>query len=309
MCLRAWQLSLTGHSRWLAAECVPTLRPMNNTLTTPDGLALHLQRWPVMAPARGTVLIVHGLGEHMGRYAPMAAQLNGWGWQVVGFDQRGHGRSEGPKGALAASDDLLRDLALVIDAVQADPGGPLVLLGHSMGGLVAARFVAEGLSPQPAAWYRKLDALVLSSPALDPGMNAVQKLLLALLGGLTPDLAVSNGLKPEWISRDQAVVRAYVADPLVHGRITPRLTRFIVDGGTLVLERAPQWKLPTLLLYAGSDRCVAPAGSAAFAASVPKAVVTSREFAGLYHEIFNEPEKADAFDALGAWLSKGLAAY
>jgi alpha-beta hydrolase superfamily lysophospholipase len=222
---------------------------------------------------------------------------------VVGYDQRGHGRSGGPKGALASNEDLLRDLALVIDAVQADPGGPLVLLGHSMGGLVAARFAAEGLAPEPAAWYRHLDALVLSSPALDPGMNAVQKLLLAVLGALAPKLAVNNGLKPEWISRDKAVVQAYVADPLVHDRITPRLTRFIVDGGKRVLERAPQWKLPTLLLYAGSDRCVAPAGSAAFAASAPKTAVTSREFAGLYHEIFNEPEKADAFAALGAWLA------
>jgi len=275
---------------------------MHNTLTTADGLKLHVQRWPVMVPARGTVLIVHGLGEHIGRYAAVAAQLNAWGWEAVGYDHRGHGQSEGPRGALSTTNDLLRDLSLVVDAVRASAGAPLVLLGHSMGGAVAARFVAEGLAAQPAAWYRPCDALVLSSPALDAGMNVLQKLLLGLLGPLAPGLAVSNGLQPEWISRSKAVVQAYKDDPLVHDRITPRLTRFVVEAGARVRQDAPRWRLPTLLLYAGADRCVAPAGSAAFAAAAPAGVVTAREFAGLYHEVFNEPERDEAFAALGAWL-------
>ena len=104
-----------------------------------------------------------------------------------------------------------------------------------------------------AAWHRRVDALVLSSPALDPGMNAGQKLLLAVLGRLAPGLAVGNGLKPEWISRDPAVVAAYVADPLVHDRVTPRLARFILDGGAVVRSVAARWAAPTLLLWAGSD--------------------------------------------------------
>jgi alpha-beta hydrolase superfamily lysophospholipase len=273
---------------------MPTLRAMNDTLATADGLTLHGREWPV-AGARGTVLIVHGLGEHIGRYAHVAARLNGWGWNAVGFDHRGHGSSEGRRGALAHDDDLLQDLARVVDAVRAKHPGPLVLLGHSLGGLIAARFVAEGLRP--------IDALVLSSPALDPGMNAAQKLLLAVLGPLAPSLAVGNGLKPDWISRDPAVVKAYIADPLVHDRVTPRLVRFIVDGGEFVRARAAQWTVPTLLLYAGSDRCVAPAGSAAFAAAAPVAVVTSQVFAPLFHEIFNEPEQDQVFAVLGAWLA------
>ncbi len=296
--MRQLRLSPTGQ-----AERLPTLRRMNNTLTAADGLALHLQHWPVEGPARGTVLIVHGLGEHIGRYARVAARLNGWGWNVVGYDQRGHGRSAGALGRLNHADDLLCDLAFVIDALQAQAAGALVLLGHSMGGLVAARFVAEELAAQPAAWARPVDALVLSSPALDPGMNAVQKLMLALVGPLAPNLGVNNGLNPDWISRDKSVVQAYVADPLVHDRIAPRLARFIVDGGEAVRRHAPQWRLPTLLLYAGSDRCVAPVGSSAFAAAAPKAVVTVREFPALFHEIFNEPEQAEVFAALGAWLA------
>ena len=263
---------------------------------TADDLTLQVREWP-LADARGSVLIVHGLGEHIGRYAHVAAQINAWGWNAVGYDQRGHGRSEGARGALAKPDDLLRDLALVVDAVRENNPGPLVLLGHSMGGLVAARFVAERV--------RSVEALVLSSPALDAGMSGFQKLLLAVLGSLAPNLALGNGLKPAWISRDPAVVQAYVADPLVHDRITPRLARFIADGGEFVLARAVQWSVPTLLLYAGSDRCVAPAGSAAMAAAAPKSVLTVREFAPLFHEIFNEPEQGEVFAVLEAWLSSG----
>ena len=276
-----------------------------SSLATGDRLRLHGQAWPLYAEgARGSVVVVHGLGEHIGRYAALAAQLNAWGWQVAGFDHRGHGHSDGPRGGLARDDDLLRDLAQVIDTTRASWPGPLVLLGHSMGGLVAARFVAEGLQAQPAGWHRAVDALVLSSPALDPGMNRGQKLLLGVLGRLAPDLAVGNGLKTEWISRDRGVVDAYVADPLVHDRITPRLARFILDGGSLVHGLAPRWKVPTLLLWAGSDRCVAPAGSQAFVAAAPQAIVRAQAFAPLFHEIFNEPEKDVVYAALRAWLAE-----
>jgi alpha-beta hydrolase superfamily lysophospholipase len=276
---------------------------MRPTLTTADGLQLHVREWPV-GNARGTVVMVHGLGEHIGRYAHVAAQLNAWGWSALGYDHRGHGNSEGARGALHHSDDLLNDLALVVDLARAQTTGPLVLLGHSLGGLVAARFVAGSAAPAGPAWARRVDALVLSSPALDAGTTAWQKLLLAVLGPLAPNLAVNNGLKPAWISRDAAVVAAYTADPLVHDRITPRLARFIVDAGAWVLANAALLPVPTLLLYAGSDRCVVPAGSAALAAAAPKALFTVQAFKPLYHEIFNEPEQAEVFAVLGGWLAR-----
>jgi alpha-beta hydrolase superfamily lysophospholipase len=269
---------------------------MDTSLTMADGLRLHLRVWPVARP-QGSVLIVHGLGEHIGRYAAVAGQLNQWGWRVVGYDQRGHGLSQGPRGALPHAEALLEDLSRVVIAVRRNAHGPLLLLGHSLGGLIAARFVAGG-----GAWGPPVDALVLSSPALDPGMNAVQKALLAVLGPLAPGLALGNGLKPAWISRDAAVVRAYVDDPLVHDRVTPRLVRFIVDAGVQVRAQAAAWQVPTLLLYAGSDRCVDPGGSRAFAAAAPVAIVARREFAALYHEIFNEPERAQVLAALRSWL-------
>jgi alpha-beta hydrolase superfamily lysophospholipase len=134
-------------------------------------------------------------------------------------------------------------------------------------------------------------------------MSALQKLSLATVGSLLPGLAVGNGLKPAWISRDPKVVAAYTADPLVHNRIVPRLVRFIVDGGELVRARAPQWTLRTLLIYAGADRCVAPHGSDAFAAGAPKGVVQARAYPGLFHEIFNEPEQAEVLRGLSDWLA------
>ena len=268
-----------------------------------DGIRLHLREWP-RQPATGTILIVHGLGEHSGRYEHVAAFLNGRGWRVVGYDHRGHGQSGGCRGRLAQGDDLLVDLAQVIEAVRVGITGPLVLLGHSLGGLVAARFVAGGLEQPRPAWHRAVEALALSSPVLASNMSFVQRAMLAVLEPLAPNLAVANGLVSTGISRDPAVVAAYDADPLVHDRIAPRLARFVVDGGTAVLALAPAWTTPTLLLWAGSDRLVDARGSAAFAAAAPPAVVTAQVFPSLFHEIFNEPEQADVLSVLGAWLDK-----
>ena len=203
---------------------------MNRTIRTRDGLALFTQDWPSDG-ARGTIVIVHGLGEHIGRYAHVAASLNGSGWSVVGVDHRGHGRSPGERGRLVRDDDLLFDLAAVADAVRGEVDGPVVLLGHSLGGLVAARFVAGGIASQTPAWHRPVDALALSSPALAVAMSPLQRVVLATLGPLAPDLGVSNGIAPRSVSRSPATFAGYAQDPHVHDRVTARLTRFIVDAG------------------------------------------------------------------------------
>ncbi len=274
-----------------------------NPVITDDGLALHLRTWPAERARRGVVVLVHGLGEHVERYDHVARRLAAQGWAVVGYDHRGHGRSPGQRGGMPADESLCADLGRVLYAAREAFPGPLVLVGHSLGGLVAGRFVAEGLQPRPAAWWRPVDALVMSSPALDPGTNAVQKLLLAVVAPMLPDLAVGNGLKVDWISRDARVVQAYAADPLVHDRITGRLGLFVARQGPAVIAAAPRWTTPTLLMWAGADRCVAPAGSAAFAAGAPAAVVTAREWPGLFHEIFNEPEQDAVLAALADWLA------
>ena len=275
---------------------VSTLR----TFTAADGENLAIHDWALAPgePVRATVLLVHGLGEHVGRYDAVARRLNDWGFAVRGYDQYGHGESAGPRGGLTSDARLLDDLADMVDATRArmPAGQPLVLLGHSMGGLVASRFVALQLRP--------VDALVLSSPALDPGLNAVQKLLLATLPRIAPDLRVGNGLDAQYLSHDPAVVAAYLADPLCHDRISARLARFIATGGPATVARAAHWTVPTLLLWAGSDKLVNPAGSRAFASAAPKGVVQSHCFEPLFHELFNEsPELADpVFERLHHWL-------
>jgi alpha-beta hydrolase superfamily lysophospholipase len=247
---------------------------------------------------RGVVILVHGLGEHAGRYDHVARQLNDWGFAVRGYDQCGHGESGGAPGSLPTDTRLLDDLADIVDSTRArmDEGTPLILLGHSMGGLVAGRFVSLGMRP--------VDALVMSSPALNPGLSAFQKLLVAVLPKFFPNLRVGNGLNASFISHDPAVVAAYQADKLVHDRISARLARFIATAGPATVALAPQWKVPTLLMYAGDDRLVQPQGSRDFAAAAPAAVVSTHCFEGLYHEIFNELDATPVFAALRQWLDQ-----
>jgi alpha-beta hydrolase superfamily lysophospholipase len=269
-----------------------------STFTASDGDNLAVQDWPLEpgVALRGVVLIVHGLGEHAGRYGHVAHRLNAWGFAVRGYDQCGHGESGGLPGSLPTDTRLLDDLADLIDSTRArmEPGTPLIVLGHSMGGLVAGRFVSLGL--------RKVDALVMSSPALNPGMNAFQKFLVAVLPRIAPNLRVGNGLNPAYISHDPAVVDAYNADPLVHDRISARLARFFSTAGPATVAAAPQWKVPTLVLFAGDDRLVRPQGSRDFVAAAPQEWVSAVCFDTLYHEIFNELDAEPVFAALRSWL-------
>ena len=267
---------------------------------TPD-LQLALRDWPLAdhPNAGAQVLIVHGLGEHSGRYEHVAQKLNSWGYAVRSFDLWGHGLSDGERGSMRDAHAMLDDLAAVVDHTRKTmpPGQSLVLLGHSLGGLLAARFVSLRMRP--------IDALVLSSPALDPGLNALQKLLLATLPGIAPNLRVGNGLQVKYLSHDPAVVAAYQADPLVHDRICARLALFIAQAGREVLATAPQWNTPTLLLFAGQDKLVSPQGSRDFLKLAPGAMVQSLCFDALFHEIFNESDASSVFAALQQWLQVG----
>ena len=269
--------------------------------TLRDGLNIALFDWPLQhrRRPRGVVVIVHGLGEHAWRYDVLAERLNEWGFHVRAYDQRGHGSSGGARGVLPSDDALLGDLREILDDTRShltEPWAcPLILFGHSMGGLIAATWVQRGLGP--------VDKLVLSSPALDTGIKPIMKTLVGLLLRWAPNLALGNGLDVNALSHDEAVVAAYQKDPLVHDRISARLAHFIDSNGPPVLAAAPQWKVPTLLLYAGDDRLVKPQGSRAFANAAPTGVVTSRCLEGQYHEIFNEADPSQAFEALKTWLA------
>ena len=265
--------------------------------------ALALFDWAMPAnKPLGTVLLVHGLGEHAGRYGEVAAHLHQWGFAVRAYDQQGHGQSAGARGDMLRPGSLQADLCRVIDDTRQRPdlvGTPLILLGHSMGGLVVARTLAEGLRPVNAG---------LSSPALGAFPNLLQKMLLATLPRVVPHLRVDNGLKADFVSRDPDVVKAYKADALVHRRISAGLAAWILENGEKTLDDAPQWQVPTLLLYAGQDKLVNAQASADFAHAAPQAVVQAQCFEAMYHEIFNDLYRAQVFTALKRWLLQRFSA-
>ena len=269
-------------------------------LHMPDGQPLRLHDWP-LPQARGGVLIVHGLGEHAGRYDRLARWFNTLGYAVRAWDQRGHGQSPGPRGALNHPDDLLADLSVVhADYARALGAAPL-LLGHSMGGLVALRAVLdERVTPQ---------ALVLSSPALRSHASRELQRLAATLAHLLPNLRLRNGLDLERLSHDAQVVAAYRDDPLCHDRVSPRLADFIFRAGASCIADADRLEVPALLLVAGDDALVDATGSRDFSAAAARTKrLTTRYFAALYHELFNEaePGRGQVLRQLQDWL---LASY
>ncbi len=267
------------------------------TLKTSDQIELFVKDWLLddKTVKRGAVLIVHGLGEHCERYARLAEFLNENGFDVRGYDQRGHGKSGGNRSEIPTENALLEDAKFVYEDFARNYAEPPFLLGHSMGGAVAVRAAVEKfITPR---------GLILSSPAITAKLSLSEKMQLKL-GRLTPNIAVSNGLKVEYISHDKQVVEDYKNDELVHDRITPRLANFIIDSGQETLKKAADFHIPTLLLIAGDDRLVDAGGAKQLFAKLPKNSATMHLYENLYHEIFNEPEadRAKVFADLKNWL-------
>ncbi|WP_266168754.1 alpha/beta hydrolase [Dyella subtropica] len=267
-------------------------------VTMPDGRQLAVRDWS-HAKMRGAVLIVHGLGEHSGRYQRLAQWFHTRGYAVRSYDQRGHGQSDGQRGALDHPDDLLEDLAVVYNQYAANlPVRPL-LLGHSMGGLVAARCVLDRRITPPA--------LMLSSPAFRCHEPAWLQRLAGLLAKTVPRLPLSNGLKLDKLSHDTQTAADYRTDPLCHNRITPRMADFIFRTGASSIADASRLSMPTLLLVSGPDGLVDSSGSRDFASAAWAGNhLTTRFFDTLYHELFNEaePGRSQVLKQLGDWLQK-----
>jgi alpha-beta hydrolase superfamily lysophospholipase len=277
---------------------VESVKHGESWLSMADGQRLFVRDWP-LAQSRGAVLIVHGLGEHSGRYQRLAAWFNQRGYAVRGYDQRGHGRTPGRRGGLRHADDLLEDLATVYQDYAASQSHAPLLLGHSMGGLVAARTVLDGRLTPPA--------LVLSSPALRSWESPRMIALARLLSHITPNLPLRNGLDAGKLSHEASVVADYRRDPWRHGWITPRLADFIFHAGAACIADAASLAVPTLLLVADADGLVDPAGSRAFARkAATSGQLTTRFFSTLYHELFNEaePGRTQVLLQLGDWLGR-----
>lgn len=269
-----------------------------SSLTMQDGTRLHVVDYHPASAASGSVVILHGLGEHAGRYRHVADFFVARGFAVRTYDHRGHGRSDGKRGDVPGNDTLLDDAYAVMADWRAQsrtPAAAPLLVGHSMGGLFAARLATEGRTP--------LSGLVLSSPALALPLNGAQKLLLKTLSALAPGLAVSNGLKVRYLSHDAAVVAAYQADPLVHDRISARLLNAMLAAIDGAQQAAASLSIPVLLLVSGSDRLVDARGSRDFHARLQPALARLIEYPSLYHELFNETDAAQVFGDLDNWLA------
>ncbi|MFC4526228.1 lysophospholipase [Dyella halodurans] len=267
-------------------------------LTMADGQRLFVRDWP-QARSQDAVLIVHGLGEHSGRYQRLAMWFRTRGYAVRSYDQRGHGQTPGVRGAMRHHDDLLEDLATVYNDYASHLPRPPLLLGHSMGGLVAARAVLDQRMQPPA--------LVLSSPAFRSWESVWLRRLAAVLARVTPSLPLPNGLPFDKLSHDPQVAPAYKADALRHRWITPRMADFIFRAGEHSIRDSSQLHIPTLLLVAGADRLVDPSGSRDFAAGAwASQKLTTRYFDALYHELFNEaePARSQVLKQLGDWLQR-----
>jgi alpha-beta hydrolase superfamily lysophospholipase len=267
-------------------------------LTMADGQQLFLRDWSGRA-THSAVLMVHGLGEHSGRYDALAKWFVSHGYAVRSYDQRGHGRTPGRRGALRHSDDLLRDLTAVYENYAIHSGRHPLLLGHSMGGLVALRAVLDG-RVEPSG-------LVLSSPALRSFEPLWLRRLAAVLARVLPNLPLRNGLPIDALSHDTKVVEEYRTDPLRTGWITPRLADFIFRTGASSITDAWRLRVPSLLLAAGSDRLVDPSGSRDFANGAwATHQLTSRFFDTLFHELFNETEtgRHQVLAQLAEWLRR-----
>lgn len=269
---------------------------LRDTQRMADGVVLVRRNWPV-EHARHGVLLVHGLGEHSGRYGHVAAWFNRRGLDVRGYDQRGHGRSPGARGALHRPDDLVVDLAAIHAEYATRFDRPPLLVGHSMGGLVVARAVLDG--------HVVPSGLVMSSPALRSLETRFMQRVARVLARTVPNLPLTRSQHLQWLSHDPAVAAMVEVDALCSRRITPRLADFIFRAGAASIADASRLDVPTLLLAAGTDHLVDPGGSREFAeADRADDVLTYRAFPDSYHELFNEAEpiRGQVMQTLAAWL-------
>ncbi|MBU9279996.1 alpha/beta hydrolase [Burkholderia multivorans] len=276
--------------------------PHIGRLRTADGLELASYRWPADARAaapRATVALLHGLAEHAGRYAPLAARLNAAGIDLLAIDLRGHGRSPGKRAWVARFDEYLDDAdALVAEAARAST--PLFLMGHSMGGAIAALYAIE----RAPARGRTLAGLVLSSPALAPGRD-VPRWMLALSRVISrvwptfPAIRIDAAL----LSRDANVVAANRADPLVHhGPVPARTGAEILDAMARIERGRDTLRVPVLVYHGTADKLTEPDGSRTFGARVGSADRTLTLYEGGFHETMNDIERERVIDALIGWI-------
>ena len=231
-----------------------------------------------------TIVVVHGLGEHIGRYERFFDEALKRGYRVIGFDLPGHGKSSGIRGHAP-----LKKVLAILDGIVRGLEESPVIFGHSLGGLVAARYLERG---------GRARALILSSPGLSYDKKSVPDFLVSLakvLSAIVPFLPMSNRIDPNLLSRNRDAVERYVSDPLVHDRISVKLARDFFVESVEAIRQAHTITVPTLITIGTSDEITPPSGAREFYENLGSRIKRLLEYEGAYHEIFEDPEYSDRF--------------
>ncbi len=271
-----------------------TIHVQESKLHVSGGVELFVAKHRVDQP-QGVIIIVHGLCEHSGRYLDVAKRLNEFGYTVYRFDNRGHGRSGGDRGYVADFNELIDDAEEVVALAKKDhPGLPVFMLGHSMGGFIAASHAVK--------YPGRLSGQVLSGAA-----TAIQPMLAGLEGmdfSAKAREPIANALV-DMVSRDPLVVSAYKDDPLNLKEFSTQLmSEVLIRGARWLMNHYGAYTCPCLILHGGADQIVTPNTSKAFYVNIASADKELKIYDGLFHEILNEPEKDVVLEDIRRWLEK-----
>lgn len=271
-----------------------------NWRTGSEMLKIYGQVWQPADTPEAVIALVHGMGEHSGRYQRLAEFFTERGIAVMAFDQRGHGRSEGPRGHIVHFNQLLDGVQELIERAQLQfKEKPVFLWGHSMGGNVVLNYVLK----KPSG----LKGMIATGPwlrlAFDPPMLKVR--LARIMTNLYPGFTQSTNLKTQFLSRDKAIVQAYERDKLVHDRMSASFFVNVFNAGYYALKNANQLKVRTLLMHGLADRITSSEATREFAQKA-NLMADLKLWEGLYHEIHNEPEREEVLEYAYHWIKKQL---
>jgi alpha-beta hydrolase superfamily lysophospholipase len=265
------------------------------------GVRIVYDVWTPDTDPRGVVVLAHGLGEHARRYDHVAQRLGDSGLITYALDHRGHGRSGGKRVYLRDISEYTDDFHTLVGIAADDhPGLKLVVLGHSMGGGIVFSYGVE----HPDDYT----AMVLSGPVVDTqdAVSSAKMFVAKVLGKIAPGLPVEE-LPADAVSRDPEVVAAYIADPLVHhGKIPAGIARAMLGVGETMPQRAGALTAPLLVVHGEQDKLVPAEGSRHLVECVGSTDVHLKVYPELYHEVFNEPERAVVLDDVASWIEVRL---
>ena len=264
-----------------------------------DGKKLYCHLWGDPTQAEAIVVLMHGLGEHIQRYKHVAARFTERGIAVLGFDQRGHGQTEGKRGLIPSGQQMVDDITSAIQlARKLCPDKPVFLYGHSMGAVEVLNYGLIG-SEKPAG------ILATSTPLYLNPASAKKRKLAQMFGKFLPGLTLNNGLDANGLSHDPAIVKDYKTDPLVHPMASVRLANFMFDTCDYVLAHAKDWKTPLYLAHGTADPICDICGTDEFAKNA-SGDITYKRWEGLFHETHNERSQEETISAMVEWVEQRI---